>query len=208
MEAIKMQKLTKTATILDRIFKILQIIFTTLAIVAAVFVGIILLGWLLGWNPDTIATGYETLDFGFLELQIADAFAPDKWIILLEAGVVLALCGVCCLLGRYEVKCIRAILDPMKQGRPFSREVSVNLKKMAILGIFTGIAINCVDLAEQIMLAVAYDLPGLLISEKITHIGINYTFDLTFLIYSAVLLLLSYVFSYGTQLQELSDETL
>ena len=96
----------------------------------------------------------------------------------------------------------------MKQGRPFSSEVSVNLKKIAILGIFSGIAINCVDLVERIMLAAAYDLPSLLISEKITRIEINYTFDLTFLIYSAVLLLLSYVFSYGTQLQELSDETL
>lgn len=58
------------------------------------------------------------------------------------------------------------------------------------------------------MMATIYDLPGLLLNEHITNVGINYSFDLTFVVSSAVLLLLSYVFSYGAKLQELSDETL
>ena len=53
-----------------------------------------------------------------------------------------------------------------------------------------------------------YDLPGLMISEKITHITGNFKVDLSFLIYWAILLLLSYVFRYGEGLQQLSDETL
>ena len=203
-----MEKLTKTASRLDKVFKIFQTLFSVLAIVAAVFVGIILLGWLLGWDPNMIGTGYENLDFGSLELQIADAFAPDKWLVLLQAGIMLALCCVCCVIGHFEVKCIRAILQPMTQGQPFSSAASDNLKKLAVLSIVTGIALNCVDLAEQVITAYAYDLPGLLISEKIAQVTINYNFDLSFLIYSAILLLLSYVFRYGTQLQELSDETL
>lgn len=204
-----MEKLIKTATKLDKVFKVFQTLFTVLAIVAAVFVGIILLGWLLSWNPDTIATGYESLDIGFLELQIADAFAPDKWMVLLEAAIMLALTSICCVIGHFEVKCIRAILQPMTQGQPFSGAVSKNLKKLAILSIVVGIALNCTVLAEQIITVCAYDLPGLLLSDKITHIAINFgTFDLSFLVYSAILLLLSYVFRYGTQLQELSDETL
>lgn len=203
-----MKKLTNTAKKLDTFFKIMQAVLSALAIAAAVCTGLILIGWLFDFDPNVLATGYETLDIGFLELEIAGAHAPSQWIVLLQAGIILALCSVCCVLGHCEIKCIRAILHPMTEGQPFSSAISVNLKKLAVLSIFTGIAINCVDLAEQIILAVAYDLPGLLISEKITHIGINYTFDLTFLVYSAVLLLLSYVFSYGTQLQELSDETL
>ena len=54
----------------------------------------------------------------------------------------------------------------------------------------------------------AFDLPSLLISEKITHITVSPNYDPTFLIYSAILLLLSYVFRYGQELQQLSDETL
>ena len=58
------------------------------------------------------------------------------------------------------------------------------------------------------MTVFVYDLPGLLISHKITHVGGMFQVDLTFLIYWAILLLLSYVFRYGEELQQLSDETL
>ena len=64
------------------------------------------------------------------------------------------------------------------------------------------------DLAEQIIAVFVYDLPGLLISDKITHISGMFNVDLTFVVYWAILLLLSYVFRYGEELQQLSDETL
>ena len=51
-------------------------------------------------------------------------------------------------------------------------------------------------------------LPGLLLSEKIVHVDGMFTLDLAFLVYWAILLLLSYVFRYGEELQQLSDETL
>ena len=53
-----------------------------------------------------------------------------------------------------------------------------------------------------------FDLPALLISEKITHVGGMFHVDLSFLVYWAILMLLSYVFRYGEQLQLLDDETL
>ena len=58
------------------------------------------------------------------------------------------------------------------------------------------------------MTVFVYDLPGLLLSEKIIHEGGMVQVDLTFLIYWAILMLLSYVFRYGEGLQQLSDETL
>ena len=42
----------------------------------------------------------------------------------------------------------------------------------------------------------------------IRSVTVNYTFDLGFVIVFFVLLLMSYIFSYGAQLQQLSDETL
>ena len=53
-----------------------------------------------------------------------------------------------------------------------------------------------------------YDLPGLLLSEKISHISSNFQVDLSFLVYWAIFTLLRYVFQHGQQLQQLSDETL
>ena len=86
--------------------------------------------------------------------------------------------------------------------------VDDNLKKLAKLSVVLGILVNIIILAEQIMTVFVYDLPGLLLSEKIIHVGGMFQVDLTFLIYWAILMLLSYVFRYGEGLQQLSDETL
>lgn len=203
-----MNKLTKTAKRLDAFFKFVQILFTVLTIIAFIVVGLLGICRLVVDDPEFFVSEVETLSIGFLDLQIGADYAPASDVMLLEAFVLLILAGVLCLLGRLEVKYIRAILEPMKQGQPFTQSASTYLKKMAILGIIIGFALNCIGLAEQIFMAAAYDLPSLLISEKVIHIAINYHFDFDFLLYSAILLLLSYVFSYGAQLQELSDETL
>lgn len=203
-----MKKLTKTASTLNTIFNIMEKVLFALAIAAAVCAGLIGVGFLMGWDPDTIATGYASLDIGFLELQIADGFGPDKWVILLQAAVALVISGACCLIGRKMVLCISGILSPISEGQPFHETIGANLKKLAILTIVLGVALNLGAIFELIFATFVYDLPGLLLSEKITHIDINYTIDISFLIVSVVLLLLSYIFRYGAQLQQLSDETL
>ena len=203
-----MKKLTKTASTLNTIFNIMEKVLFALAIAAAVCIGLIAVGYLMGWNPDTIATGYESLEVGFLELQIADSFGPGKWVVLLQAAVILAICCFCCLIARRMVLCISGILSPISEGQPFHETIGANLKKLAILTIVLGVALNLFAIAELIFAKFAYDLPDLLISEKIAHVDINYTIDISFLIVSAVLLLLSYIFRYGSELQQLSDETL
>ena len=45
-------------------------------------------------------------------------------------------------------------------------------------------------------------------SAFIRSITVNYTFDAGFLLIFAVLMLVSWIFEYGTELQKLSDETL
>ena len=92
--------------------------------------------------------------------------------------------------------------------KPFDSIVSTNLKKLARLSINLGILANIIMLSEQILTVFVYDLPSLLLSEKISHVSGMFEVDLTFLIYWAIFTLLSYVFSYGEQLQKLSDETL
>ena len=155
-----------------------------------------------------IGTNYENFDVGFLELTVAGQYAPDKWLVLLHAAIV-AVVG-CRLFydGRRGVGYIREILQPMTEEKPFASIVSTNLKRLARLSINLGILANIIILAEQIMTVFVFDLPALLISEKITHVGGMFHVDLSFLVYWAILMLLSYVFRYGEQLQQLDDETL
>ena len=203
-----MKTITVTAKKLDSFFKIVDNVLMALAIAAGVCTGLILIAWLFGLDPDTIATGYASLDIGFLELEVANAYAPNKWMVLLQAAVTLVLSAGFCLIARGGVRCIRNILLPVTQGKPFSDAVIENLKKLAILSIVLGILGNVISLVEMLFTTFVFDVTSLLISEKITHVSLNYTSDIGFVVISAVLLLLSYIFRYGSELQQLSDETL
>ena len=203
-----MNNLSNTAKKLDKVFEIVHIVFGALAIASIVGVALIGAAYLLKWDPSQIGTGYENFDIGFLELTVAERYAPDKWLVLLQAAITLL---VSCRLfydGRRGVGYIREILHPMKEEKPFDSIVSTNLKKLARLSITLGILFNIIILSEQIIAVFVYDLPGLLLSDKITHVGGMFQVDLTFVVYWAILHLLSYVFRYGESLQQLSDETL
>ncbi len=203
-----MNNLSNTARKLDKVFEIAHIVLGALAIASVVGVALIALAYIFKWDPEMIGTGYASFDIGFLELDVAEAYSPDKWLVLLQAAITLA--AGCRLFydGRRGVGYIREILQPMKEEKPFASIVSTNLRKLARLSINLGILWNIIILAEQIMVVFVYDLPALLLSEKITHVGGMFNVDLTFLIYWAIFMLLSYVFSYGEGLQQLSDETL
>ena len=203
-----MNNLSNTAKKLDKVLEIVHIVFGALAIACIVGVALIAAAYILKWDPSTIGTGYENFDIGFLELTVAEAYAPNKWLVLLQAAITLAVS--CRLLydSRRGVGYIREILQPMTEEKPFDTIVSTNLKKLARLSINLGILYNIIILSEQIITVFVYDLPGLLISEKISHVGGMFQVDLTFVVYWAVLLLLSYIFRYGEELQQLSDETL
>ena len=203
-----MNNLSNTARKLDKVLEIAHIVFGALAIACIVGVALIAVAYVLKLDPNMIGTGYENFDVGFLELTVAESYAPDKWMVLLQAAITLAV--TCRLMydTRRGVGYIREILQPMKEEKPFDSVVSTNLKKLARLSINLGILGNIIILSEQILTVFVYDIPSLLISDKITHVGGMFQVDLTFLIYWAILLLLSYVFRYGEELQQLSDETL
>ena len=203
-----MNNLSNTAKKLDKVLEIAHIVFGALAIACIVGVALIGAAYLLKLDPDMIGTGYAIFDIGFLELEVAESHSPDKWLVLLQAAITLLVSCRLMYEGRRGVGYVREILLPMKEEKPFDSIVSTNLKKLAKLSIRLGILYNIILLTDQVITVFVYDLPGLLISEKITHVSGMFTVDLAFLIYWAILLLLSYVFRYGEALQQLYDETL
>ena len=203
-----MNNLSNTAKKLDKIFEIAHIVLGAMAIGFMVCVVLIAAAYILKLDPSMIGTAYENFNIGFLELTVAQGYAPDKWLVLLQAAISLLVGCRLMYEGRRGVGYIREILNPMKEEKPFDTIVSTNLKKLAKLSITMGILYNIILLSEQVMTAFVYNLPGLLISEKIVHVDGMFQVDLAFVVYWAILLLLSYVFHYGEELQQLSDETL
>lgn len=203
-----MTKLNSTAKKIDTFFKIFYTLLNIAGIALLVGLAIIGAAFLFDLDPTMVGHGYNTIDIGFLELQIADAYAPDPYHVLKVMAVQSVLSLVVCIFARLCVTCIRQILQPMTENAPFSSTVSTNLKKLAKYSVILGIAVNAIQIVSHVMLVLGYDLHLLLLSEKITHLEFFFTFDPTFLVVAAVFLLLSYIFRYGEELQQLSDETL
>ena len=203
-----MNNLTNTAKKLDKVFEIAHIVLGALSIGFLVCAVLIAVAYIFKLDPSMIGTAYENFDIGFLELTVAQDYAPDKWLVLLQAVISLLVGSRLMYDGRRGVGYIREILLPMKEEKPFESIVSTNLKKLAKLSITLGILYNIIILSEQVLTVFVFGLPQLLVSEKITRVSGMFSVDLTFLVYWAILLLLSYVFRYGEELQQLSDETL
>ena len=202
-----MKKLSTTAKTLDKILQIVYAVFGALAIASIVVVAMAGVSYALDLDAESLLTSFASFDIGFLEIEVAQDFIPDAWIVLMQAIIILSGACVAIVFARKGIVYIRQILKPMAEEKPFDSIVSTNLRKLAKLSVFLGILCNIVILAEQFILVFSYDLRGLLLSDKIPVVDFNFEFDLSFLLTWAILMLLSYVFQYGEQLQQLSDET-
>ena len=202
-----MKKLSTTAKTLDKILNIVYAVFGAFAIAAIVVVAMAGISYALNWETESLLTSFASFDIGFLEIEVAQDFIPDSWIVLMQAIVILIGACAAIVLARKGIVYIRQILKPMAEEKPFDSIVSTNLRKLAKLSVFLGILCNIVILAEQFILVFSYDLRGLLLSDKIPAVDFNFEIDMSFLLSWGILMLLSYVFQYGEQLQQLSDET-
>lgn len=201
-----MNKLQKTARGLDTFFRIIYRISLVAIVISSISIVIM---WLLYLqDPDILELLRTDLNFGMISFRLADSVQPAgnySFLYLLLGSIAgIAEIVVFCMIFRT----IRSILSPLKEGRPFHEDIVPDLKKLGWLTIASGIVSNAGKLVISGNLLSGYDLGELFLSDKITRVSTSYSFDLTFVIYAVILFLLSYVFQYGGELQQLSDETL
>ena len=202
-----MKKLTSMARKIDVVFKIADVMLKIAFVACLVCIGIVVVGKVFDLPDEMIGNVDQLLKFGPLMLHIAEEHVPAFDSMLLQNALMCALAAVICFVAILCVKTIRAILAPMKEGRPFHSEISQNLRKLGWLGLGISLLGQALEAVSLLTVAATMKLETLLISDKITHVDINVGFDLGVLIVPAVFFLLAYVFKYGEQLQNLSDET-
>ena len=203
-----MNKLISTAKKLDTFFKVMQIILTIAMITLIVCSVIGTAGIIFDLPPDMVGTGFDTMELSFFEIKIAQGYTPDFHSILMIFIVAMIFGIGSIVIFKFGVKYIRDILKPMSEGQPFNSIASLNMKKLSILTMIYGILDNCIGILERLACSYGYNIEKLLENEKVIDVNIDYSFDLSFLIVPALFFLLSYVFKYGEELQQLSDETL
>lgn len=202
-----MDKMKKTAVRLDVFFQVLQVACIVAAAASGVALVMIIACLIFRFDPELIGTGYNVLDIAFLELEVAESFAPDKYRVLAIGAVDMAMGVILALLGRACTASVRRLLSPMKEGLPFHESAAACLRRLALLSLIIGVVLNASEIASQLLTDYIYGLEGLLLGEKIIGMELHSKLKLSCLVVSGVLLLLSYVFRYGQTLQQLSDET-
>lgn len=198
-----MQKLSRTAKWLDIVLRVLFWLLIASAVVSAVAA----LAPLVLNRPAPSGTGVS-LDLDFVKLHLEKpgqeaAMAQQKATL---AAMVLMTIGSG--IGAYCIALIRNILKPMALEQPFQDTVWINLKKLGWVSLIGGFLFNGVELLVQNLIVRGFNLSELLCGDIIAKVTFNYSFNLSFLLIAGGLFLLSYIFRYGTQLQQLSDETL
>lgn len=206
-----MDKLQKTARTLDTFFKITYWFTLILNIFAVLIIALFLFFCLsapelFGNLTDSLI---RTLDFGGISFRIAESFPHQSSYGTVYFFMGLTLGTLAVTLYVLMLRSIRRILAPMKEGLPFSTEVAAGFRNLGwlttVLGILELTAVFSVDTPFK---ARAYDLHALFVGDGITAVTTYYNFDFTFILAALVLFGLSYIFHYGTELQQLSDETL
>ncbi len=201
---MKKEKMVKTAKALDTVFKILERI---IMICAAVCVAVLSIFTVVNFiNPNSVTRTYFNLVYiEPLALGLSEEAAHDNNAILLYAWIMaaaaIAIISVVC----YAINIIRKILAPMTQGNPFHPTVGKEIRRLAFASLAIGIIQSVMHVVETFHV---FGLDTLLQNSQIESGTVSFLFDPGFVVAFFILLLMSYIFQYGEELQKLSDETL
>ena len=195
-----MKKMTKSANLLYNLFNIFfwLTIFATCAVVVATVIILF-----LDISPDTLEIGMMTFDLNTEAVN----FNNSKLKSIMLTQMIDAI--VNCAFAVFICKKLKDILYPIKNGEPFMDTVGKNVKKlgniMCIFGVFSVIAQIVSTIALGIFMG---DYGHIFTNDYILSCGIMNKFDISWVIGALFMYLLGFIFDYGKQLQELSDETL
>lgn len=207
---MNLEKMKKMAVGLEKFAGVVQKIIVICMIVAVCVVMVLTVANAVKLGIP-IGEMQNTVDVGHLTIEVAPKQQPENGEILTLAWIALALYAVYVVGIWYILKIFRRILQPMKVGNPFSATVSRDIRKTGWAVVVMGVLSNLVTMLEAVV-EWKQIVPGLeegaLGNYIIRSVTFNYTFDIGFLVIFAILMLVAWIFEYGTELQKLSDETL
>ena len=210
---MEMEKLKKTAVVIDTILKVMFII---------VIVGMVLL---LVADIAILAIGPMNLENGELSYRIGGAngisfiiadigndidvtgfngYQLVKGVLLASVSGIVGMAVV--LVG---IKMLREIIAPMKEGGPFVEGISIKMRNFGIFTLVAGVVGNIIELtmwhiAQRILLS-AVTAPEIYAQDL--RMNYEYVIDGNYIVFALFIFLLSYIFKYGEELQKQSDET-
>jgi len=192
---------------LDTFFKILRRILLV-CIIVELCVMVVLTIANAAKEDIVIGEDLNELDIGAVTFVLHAEHTPSNAAILCYSWACIAPETIAGAALYVALGYIRKLLSPMKEGRPFHRDAVRWIRKLAFLSLGLGIVKNIADVMETFLGLRTFGLNSFSGEGFIQAVRADYSWDFSYIVVFFVLLLMACIFSYGIQLQQLSDETL
>lgn len=205
MEKIQERKMKGFSTGLYHLVRILRGFSFAGVIISVVFFGLVLI---LGEKMVVPGTTDEA-DLFSITLKLTDEAAPSfdqvKPVLLTQLAFGGLVCGLLWFIFQTLVKVTREA----RAGRPFSEQMPAALRNLGIAVISYGVLDAVLTQVALKLISAAYRLSTLWKPELVKDFSVDGSTEvLPWIVAGLLLFFLSYVFRYGMQLQQESDETL
>ena len=201
-----MDKMKKISKNLNTFAKVARSLFQTAAMIIAVCVVILIF---VPPHHDMWRNGEYTLGLGHVTLElIPDGAIPTE---ATRRLFILGGLGYCIPILLFAAKClhiVQDILKPMSEGKPFDKSVSSSLRKLSFITLIAGSIIEVGKIVLSALQLRSVHLDSLFNPDIVAGYTVDFVVNGSLIFLFAALYLMSHVFRYGEQLQQLSDETL
>lgn len=198
-----MTKMKKIASVCGKIANLLFWLYTIACVIASLGVFALMLAH-TAYGLELILP--PTFSVGWLEFTLAEAGQPQPPMQILLGPLLLL--WVNYGITTYILQQLKFIFKLMAEGRPFHGQISPAIRRIAFTELVGNIVLCILQNIGGFALYQVYKMDRLFQNPYILGCKFNFSFDFTCILIFGLLLLLSYVFKYGEELQTLSDETL
>lgn len=195
----------KSKDLLRKMCFILEIVRGTCLISVALSIGLSLF---YAFNKDVYNMLFGSIRIDYLQLTFNDdsALSKDKMSIWLP--LIFLITAIFVFIIYKAVQTIESICTITMNHTPFDVRVSNHMKNLAKYILVGGIVFNILEVCRIMQFKQTINFDLLFNTKYVTQINFDIRLHLSFLVFAALIYLLSYIFRYGQELQQLSDETL
>lgn len=195
----------KSKDLLKKMCSVLKVVRQVCLISFALSIGLSLF---YAFNKDVYNTLFGSIRIDFLQLIFKDDTALHKDSMSMWLPLILLIIAILIFIIYKSIQTIESICKIAMDHTPFDVRVANHIKNLAKYILAGGIAFNILEVCPIMYFKQIINFNLLFNTKYVTQINFDIRLHLSFLVFAALIYLLSYIFRYGQELQQLSDETL
>ncbi len=160
------------------------------------------------FNKDVYNTLFGSIRIDYLQLIFKDDAALHKDSMSMWLPLIILITAIFVFIIYKSIQTIESICTIAMDHTPFDVRVANHIKNLAKYILVNGIVFNILKVCRVLYFKQTINFDLLFNLKYVTQIKFDIRFEFSFLIFAALIYLLSYIFRYGQELQQLSDETL